>query len=346
MRVLVTGHEGYIGAVLAPMLVDAGHDVTGLDSGLFRDCAVAPLANVPTIRRDMRDVEAKDLEGFDAVIHLAALSNDPLGNLDPQLTYDINWHASVRLAELAKQAGASRFLFASSCSVYGVEGGLADEDSPTSPLTAYAESKIWVERDVKALASKDFCPVYLRCATAFGLSPITRFDVVVNNFVGCAYQQGKVTLQSAGTSWRPLVHIRDINKAYIELLTAPVEKIHNQAFNIGRTDQNIRIRDLAEEVKEVVPGSEVAFAEGASPDKRSYQVSCDRFKAAVPSYDPTWTTKAGAKEVYDAFASGYLGKDPFDGPRFIRLKHLQGLEKAGALDPTLRFEKGRQPLAA
>lgn len=345
MRVLVTGHEGYIGAVLVPAFLEAGHEVVGLDNGLYRATAVAPLAEVPTLRMDLRDVEAKHLDGIDAVVHLAALSNDPLGNLAPQLTYDINHGASVRLAEVAKQAGVRRFLFASSCSVYGVEGGVADEDSPVNPLTPYAESKILVERDVKPLGDASFCPVYLRCATAYGVSPLSRFDVVLNNFVAWAERTGEVVLKSAGTSWRPLTHIRDIIHAYLVLLDAPERAIHNLALNVGRTEENVRIRQLAEQVAQAVPGAGVAFAEGAEPDKRSYQVSCDRIGKLVPAYKPSWTTSAGAVEVHEAFANGYYGNHDIEGPRFIRLAQLKASMDAGALDGDLRWAPGRAPAA-
>jgi nucleoside-diphosphate-sugar epimerase len=278
MRTLVTGHNGYIGSVLAPLIAAAGHDVVGLDTYLFEDCSLGEdTVRIESLRCDVRDVRATDLAGFDAIIHLAALSNDPLGNVNPQCTYDINHLASVRLARLAKQAGVPRFLFASSCSLYGVAGdALLTEDAAFNPITPYGESKVRVELDVAKLADDRFSPTFLRNATAYGVSPRLRADIVVNNLVGVAYTTGEVLIQSDGTPWRPLVHIEDIARAFLAVLEAPREVVHNEAFNVGRTEENYRVRDLAEMVQEIVPGSRVRYAEGGGPDPRCYRVDCGK----------------------------------------------------------------------
>jgi nucleoside-diphosphate-sugar epimerase len=339
MRVLLTGNEGYIGTILVPWLWARNHEVIGLDSGLFRECTLrSAIRPVPTIRKDVRDVELRDLDGFEAVIHLAGLSNDPLGNLNPRLTFEINHQAAVRLAELAKRAGVRRFLYASTCSVYGAAGDdMLDEDSPFNPVTPYAESKARSETDLRRLASRSFCPVYLRAATAYGVSPLLRFDLAVNNLVAWAATTGRVFLKSLGTSWRPLVHIEDIALAYITLLHAPEAKVHNQAFNIGRTEENYRISDVAEIVRQAVPNTRIEFASDASPDLRNYRVSCDRIARELPQYRTHWTVAHGVEEVYQAIADTGLSSDHFEGPRYNRIAYLQQLIAAGRVVEDLRW---------
>src|SRR6185312_6545555 len=308
MKVLLTGHKGYIGSVGSAMVKEAGHDVVGLDTGLFEGCDFGqPAAAIAEVRKDIRDLNKADLQGFDAVIHLAALSNDPLGNLNGNLTYDINHHASVKLAELAKQAGVKRYVFASSCSTYGAAGDdFLDETASLNPVTAYGESKVFVERDVKKLADDSFSPTFMRNATAYGASPRLRLDVVLNDFVAAAVTTGKIFIKSDGTPWRPIVHIRDIIAAIIAVLEAPKEAVHNQTFNVGLTEQNYRISELAEIVRQVVPGSRVEYAAGGGPDKRCYRVTCEKIRRVLPNFRPQWNARKGALELYQAYRKSGL----------------------------------------
>jgi nucleoside-diphosphate-sugar epimerase len=327
---------------MVDVLARAGHDVVGLDTYLFEACTFGPeRIRVPSIRGDVRDVEIGDLAGFDAVVHLAALSNDPLGNLNPQGTYDINHLASVRLAWLAREAGVKRFLFASSCSLYGVAGddGLLTEEAAFNPVTPYGESKVLVERDVSRMATHSFSPVFLRNATAYGVSPRLRADIVVNSLVGYAVTTGEIFIQSDGTPWRPLVHVEDICGAFLAALEAPTELVHNRSFNVGRTQENYQISQVAEMVRDIVPGSRITYAEGGGPDPRCYRVNCDEIAWTLPAYRPTWTVRDGVRQLYDAYKKYQLQYEAFAGEqsKYLRIKQLQRLMSSGQLDQHLRW---------
>jgi len=346
VRVLITGHDGYIGTVMSRMVRAAGYEVRGLDTGFFEGCTLGPEpAPVPSTRVDLRDVRREQLAGCDAVIHLAALSNDPLGDLDAELTYEINHRASLRLAQLAKAAGVSRFLFASSCSLYGVAGeGMLDETASFNPITPYGESKVRLERDLHALADDRFSPTYLRNATAYGMSPRLRFDVVVNNLVGVAVTTGEIRVQSDGTPWRPLVHVEDFSRAFVAVLQAPRDLVHDQAFNVGRTEENYRVSALAELVREALPGTRVAYAEGGGPDPRSYRVNCDKLARTLPAFQPQWTVAKGVRQLVEAFRAAGLSSADFTGTRYVRLRRIRELQQQGRLDATLRW--ARTPVGA
>lgn len=341
MRVLVTGHHGYIGAVLTPMLIAAGHDVVGLDNDLFLACTYGSWTNhVPSIRKDIRDVSCEDLEGFEAILHLAGLSNDPLGDLNPNLTMEINHKASVRLAENARKAGVRRFIFSSSCSNYGAGGDeLLDETSNFNPVTPYGRSKVNVEHDLARMADDDFSPTFLRNATAYGVSPFLRFDLVLNNLVAWAFTTGKILMKSDGSPWRPIAHIEDIARAFLAVLHAPLEKIHNEAFNVGQTTENYRVRDLAMIVKETVPGCEVSFAQDAGPDNRNYRVNCDKIARVLPDFKPQWNARRGAKDLYDSYRRYGLELEHFEGPRYKRIAHIKHLLGEGLLSSDLRWTR-------
>jgi nucleoside-diphosphate-sugar epimerase len=328
------------------MLIARGHDVIGLDSDLFAECTYCgELVDVPSVQIDVRDTEPGHLSGIDAVIHLAGLSNDPMGDYDPSLTQAINTDAAVRLATLAKSAGVPRFLFASSCSTYGVAGdAFLDEDARFNPATPYGKSKVDVEKQVSPLADDTFSPTYLRASTAYGLSPRIRFDLVVNNLVAWAFTTGEVHLKSDGTPWRPLVHIRDIALAYIAALEAPVELIHNRAFNVGSTAENYQIKDVAQIVCEVVSGSKIGFANQAGPDSRNYRVDCNRISLALHNFKPQWTVRRGVEELYDAFSRTGLSLEDFEGERFMRIAQIKKLINDGVLDPDLRRSTDVQPI--
>jgi nucleoside-diphosphate-sugar epimerase len=343
MRVLVTGHNGYLGSVMVPVLQAAGHEVVGLDTFYFEECTLKAdeSAVVPAIRRDIRDVGPGDLEGFEAVVHLAALCNDPLGDLHPEWTSDINHLASVQLARAARDAGVGRYLYASSCSMYGAAGGdeSLTEEAPLRPITAYAVSKVRTEEDVSKLADASFSPVFMRNATAYGTSPRLRADVVLNNLVCWAHTTGRIRLLSDGSAWRPIVHVEDIARTFAAVLAAAREVIHNEAFNVGANGENYQVRDLAEIVRGVVPGCSVEYADGAVSDPRSYRVDFGKLRRAFPDLEIRWNASLGAKDLYAALQEAGVSLADFQGRTYIRLAQIKHLLDRGRLDPTLRWTR-------
>ena len=340
MRVLVTGHKGYIGTVMVPLLQKHGHTVIGIDSDLYRNSTYGtPPAPVEEIIKDVRDIERGDLDGVDAVVSLAALSNDVLGDLNPDVTYEINHQASVRLAGMAQELGIRRYVFASSCSMYGAAGDkVLDESADFNPVTAYATSKVRVERDLSQMATDDFSPTFMRNSTAYGVSPRIRFDVVLNNLSAWAYTTGKVQMKSDGSPWRPIIHIEDISKAVVAVLSAPREKVHNQAFNVGINSENYQIKDLAAMVQETIPDCEISFASDAGPDLRNYRVNFDKYTKTFPDFPLRWNAMEGARSIYDSYRKFGLNKDEYEGPKYKRIAQLKELIRSGQLDDTMRWK--------
>ena len=336
MRILVTGTEGYLGCLTAQELLRAGHDVVGMDTGYYKNGWLYPgLERVPeTLALDIRKAEPRHLEGVDAIVHMAELSNDPIGDLIGDVTYDINHHGSVHLAETAQAAGVERFVYMSSCSVYGVAEGIVDESSPVDPQTAYAKCKALVERDVSAMASDTFSPTFLRNATAFGASPRMRFDIVLNNLSGLAWTTSKIAMTSDGSPWRPLVHALDIAKAITMTVESPREKVHGEIFNVGSEGNNYRVRDIAEIVAAEFPGCDLTFGD-PSADNRSYRVAFDHIREVLPGYDTDWDAKAGAAQLHKVFSSIDMDEATFTGRGHTRLKQIEHLMRTHQVDPEL-----------
>ena len=341
MKVLVTGHKGYIGTILTPMLIERGHKVVGLDSDLYRQCTFGDdLTAVREIRKDIRDVELADMKGLDSVIHLAGLSNDPLGDLNSELTYEINHKASVRLAQLAKKAKINRFIFSSSCSTYGAAGeDMISEEAPFNPVTPYGRSKVMTERDLSKLADADFSPVFLRSATAYGVSPRLRFDLVLNNLVAWAYTTGKIHLKSDGTPWRPIVHIEDISRAFIAALEAPRDVIHNEAFNVGSNHQNYQIIEIARILQKMMPAYDIEYAKNAGPDNRCYRVDFTKIAANLPDFKVKWDAEMGARQLHESFERVGVSLEDFEGPQYKRVDHIKQLIEKGPLGRDLRWKE-------
>jgi nucleoside-diphosphate-sugar epimerase len=342
MKILVTGHLGYIGTVLVPLLLERGHEVHGMDADWFARCTFGgAIADVPNNKKDIRDATVADLHGYEAVLHLAALSNDPLGNYDPQLTDEINHRAAVRLAEIARDAGVRRFVFSSTCSNYGVAGDeFIDETAPFKPYTPYARAKVAAEQALKPMSDDRFSVTLMRSATAFGWSPRIRFDLVVNNLVAHAHTSGKILMKSDGTPWRALVHIEDIARAFTAVVAAKRELVHDQAFNVGQTKENYRIREVAEMVAETVPNCRIEYAPGAGPDPRCYRVNCDKLPSTLTEFRPQWSARDGARQVYEMVRKVGLASGEFEGPRYARLPHMKKLIADGIVDERFRYRAG------
>ncbi len=339
MRILVTGYLGYLGSVLVPMLLDAGYDVVGFDNELFKDCAYYPFEiDFPTFKRDVRDIQLADLHGFDAVVHLAGLSNDPLGDLNPKVTYEINYTAAVRLASLAKYAEVPRFVFSSSCAVYGsATARYVDENSALNPLTTFAQAKRRAEHDISRLADADFSPVFLRKPTMYGLSPYHRTDTALNNLVAWGATTGRIIVKSEGSAWRPYLHVEDVAQAFLLALDAPADDVHNEVFNVVKTEDNYQVRSLAALVAEVVPHARVEVVTEALHDARSYRVDGSKIARHLPQFQPRWTAEQGIAQLFEAYHDRLLTLDDFEGPRYKRVAYLKSLLSSGRVDEKLRW---------